>query len=174
MVIWVGYETWPPFGRCHSFVIDWSKYSSRNTSVAKHSGITWPMGSSTVFQSPLTVSLHKPNGRQMPAVRVVQGDCEIIYIHSGKLHSSRPSGGGWRVMVGGDPIRYCCPETGRLTSDSLSGIVGRSGRNSLRVGSVLNKFSPYHYFYIFKTNKIQVIHWIASLYLTGVLYLRLL
>ena len=26
-----------------------------------------------------TVSLHRPNGRHMPAVRAVQGDCEIVY-----------------------------------------------------------------------------------------------
>ena len=30
-------------------------------------------------QIPLTVPLHSPNGRQMPAVRVVQGDCERVY-----------------------------------------------------------------------------------------------
>ena len=37
------------------------------------------MGISTVFQRPLTVPLHNPNGRQMPAISAVQGDCESVY-----------------------------------------------------------------------------------------------
>ena len=34
---------------------------------------------STVSQRPLTVPLYSPNGRQLPAVRTVQGDCERVY-----------------------------------------------------------------------------------------------
>ena len=32
-----------------------------------------------IFQRPLTVPLHSPYGRQMPAVKVVQGDCDRVY-----------------------------------------------------------------------------------------------
>ena len=42
-------------------------------------GLTWPVGISIIFQRPLTVSLHSPYGRQMPAIRAVQGDCERVY-----------------------------------------------------------------------------------------------
>ena len=42
-------------------------------------GLMWPMGISSIFQRPLTVPLHSPNGRQMPAIRVVQEDCKIVY-----------------------------------------------------------------------------------------------
>ena len=42
--------------------------------------IMWPaVGIPTVFQTPVTVPLRSPNGRQMPAVRAVQGDCERVY-----------------------------------------------------------------------------------------------
>ena len=32
-----------------------------------------------------TVSLHSPNGRQLPAIRAVQGDCEIVYGFMSKM-----------------------------------------------------------------------------------------
>ena len=35
-----------------------------------------------------TVSLHSTNGRQMPAVRAVQGDCAWIYKNNGNVHWS--------------------------------------------------------------------------------------
>ena len=37
-------------------------------------------GISTVLQRPVAVPLHSPNGRQMPAVRAVQGDCGRVYM----------------------------------------------------------------------------------------------
>ena len=61
-----------PNGWHHPFVIGWSKYQLR----LPDCGLMWPVGISTVFQRSLTVPLHSPNGRQMPAVRAVQGDCE--------------------------------------------------------------------------------------------------
>ena len=75
----VGYETWPPIGWHHAFVIGWSKYRLGLPSAPFHYGLTWPMGISTVFQTPVTVPLHSPNDRQMPAVRPVQWDCEMVY-----------------------------------------------------------------------------------------------
>ena len=44
-----------------------------------HYGFTWPVGIPTVLQIPVTVPLHCPNDRQLPAVRAVQGDCERVY-----------------------------------------------------------------------------------------------
>ena len=53
-------------------------------SATLHFGFTWPMGIPTIFQTPMTVlgtvPLHSPNGRQVPAVRAVQGDCERVYL----------------------------------------------------------------------------------------------
>ena len=43
-----------------------------------HYGLTWPQGISIVFQKPLTVTLQSPNGRHLPAIRAVQGDCETV------------------------------------------------------------------------------------------------
>ena len=40
----------------------------------------------------LTVSLHNPNGRHLPAVRAVQGDCQ------------------WPLKYGGIPTDYISPE----------------------------------------------------------------
>ena len=57
-------------------------------SVAMDYRFTWQMGISTILTRPLTVPLHSPCGRQMPAVRAVQGDCERVYKyldqHAGK------------------------------------------------------------------------------------------
>ena len=44
-----------------------------------HYGLIRQVGITTIFQRPLTVPLHNPNSRQMPAVRSVQGDWERIY-----------------------------------------------------------------------------------------------
>ena len=68
-------------GRYCPFVIGWSKYSLGNASVTMYSGLTRLVGFSTVLQRPLTVPLNCPNGRQMPAIRAVQGDCETEHFH---------------------------------------------------------------------------------------------
>ena len=57
----VGYETWSPIGCFVISVIGWSMYNPGNTSHQMHNGLTWPMGISIGFQTPLTVSLHSPN-----------------------------------------------------------------------------------------------------------------
>ena len=49
------------------------------TPVVMDCGIMWQVGISTIFHRPLTVPLHSLNGRQMPAIRAVQGDCEWVY-----------------------------------------------------------------------------------------------
>ena len=72
----VGYETWPPIGWHCPFGIGWTKYILGSPSAPLHYGLTWPVGIPTVFQTPVTVPLHSPNGR--PAVRAVQGDCERV------------------------------------------------------------------------------------------------
>ena len=74
----VGYETRPPIDWHHAFVIGWSKYKLGLPSAPLHYGLTWPVGIPTVFQTSVTVPLHCPNGRQLPAVRAVQGDCERV------------------------------------------------------------------------------------------------
>ena len=70
----VGYETWNSISQHHTFVIGQSKYRLGLPRVSLHCGLMWPMGISTVFQTPLTVPLHSPNGRQMPIDRAVQGN----------------------------------------------------------------------------------------------------
>ena len=55
-----------PIGSHHTFVIGWPKYRLGLPSAPLHYGLTWPMGIPTVFQTPATVPLHCPNGRQMP------------------------------------------------------------------------------------------------------------
>ena len=75
----VGYdETWPPIGWNLPFVIGWSKERFGLPSAPLHYGLTWPVGIPTVFQTPVTVPLHCLNGRQLPAVRAVQRDCERV------------------------------------------------------------------------------------------------
>ena len=46
---------------------------------AMHYELKLPVGILTIFQRPLTVPLHSPDGRQLPAIRAVQGDCETVY-----------------------------------------------------------------------------------------------
>ena len=89
VLVWwlVGYEILPRF---HWLVlpalwladlnIDWE--TRRLHWILGNYGLTWPMGISPVFQTPLTVPLHSPNGREMPVVRSVQGDCETVYAGS--------------------------------------------------------------------------------------------
>ena len=62
----VGYETLPPIGRHHAFVIAWSKDRLRLPSAPFHYGPMWPVG---------IIS------KQLPAVRAVQGDCESLQPH---------------------------------------------------------------------------------------------
>ena len=71
----MGYETWLRIGWHHPFMIGWCKYRLGLPHVTMHFGL---MEISTVFQGLLTVLLYSPNGRQKPAVRAVQGDCEIV------------------------------------------------------------------------------------------------
>ena len=61
----VGCETWPPIGWHHAFVIGWSKYRLGLPSAPLHYRLTWPLGISPVFQNPLTVPMHSPNGRYL-------------------------------------------------------------------------------------------------------------
>ena len=71
------YETWRPIGWHHPFAIGSFKYR-----LGLPKAPLWLAGIPTVFQTPVTVplhSLHSASGRQMPAVRVVQGDCERVY-----------------------------------------------------------------------------------------------
>ena len=74
-----GYETWPPIGCHHPFVIGWSIDRLGLPSAPLHYGLTWPVGIPTVFHTSVTVPLHCPNGRQLPAARAVQRDCERVY-----------------------------------------------------------------------------------------------
>ena len=55
-ILSIRYETWPPIGWHHPFVIGLSKYSHSSLSC----GLTWPVGMTTVFQRPLTMPLHSP------------------------------------------------------------------------------------------------------------------
>ena len=59
-------------------VIGWPKYRLGNSLHVIHYRLTWPVGISTVFEMPLTVPLHSPNGRHLPAIKAVQGDCETV------------------------------------------------------------------------------------------------
>ena len=47
------------------------------TSITMDCGLMWPVGISTTFQRPTTVSLHSP----LTAARTVQGDCERVYLY---------------------------------------------------------------------------------------------
>ena len=75
----VEYETWPPIGWHHHFVIGCSKDRLGLLSAPLHYGITWRVGIPIVFRTPVTVPLHYPNGRQLPAAMAVQGNREKVY-----------------------------------------------------------------------------------------------
>ena len=47
---------------------------------SSHYKLTWLVRNSTIFQRPLTVPCHIPNGRHLPAIRVVQGDGKTVYL----------------------------------------------------------------------------------------------
>ena len=69
----VGYETWPPIGWHHPFVIDWSEYRLGLPSAPLHYGLMWPVGIPTIFQIPVTVSLHCPNVMQCLTLGLCKG-----------------------------------------------------------------------------------------------------
>ena len=75
----VGYETWPLIGWHHPFVIGW-KDRFGLPSASLHYRLMWPVGIPTIFQTSVTVPLHCPKGRQLPAIRAVQWDCERVWI----------------------------------------------------------------------------------------------
>ena len=70
----VGYETWPPIGWHHPFVIGWSKYRLGLPSAPLHYGLMWPVGIPTVSDHS-----DSPFALQAPAIRAVQWDCERVY-----------------------------------------------------------------------------------------------
>ena len=51
----MGYETWPPIGCYHAFVIGWSKYRLGLPSVPLHCGLTSQADIPTTFQTSVTV-----------------------------------------------------------------------------------------------------------------------
>ena len=58
----VVYETWPPIGWHHPFVIDLTNDRLGLPSTPVHYMLTWPVGIPIVFRTPVTVPLHCPNG----------------------------------------------------------------------------------------------------------------
>ena len=72
-------------------------------SVSMHSGLTWPVGISSVSLRQQTVPLHSLNtGRQIYVVGTLQRDCEIVYALTETLlpSSYRPHGRQPRLMDG--------------------------------------------------------------------------
>ena len=84
----VGYETWPSIAWHHTFVIGLWKYRLGLPQSAMDCGLKIPVGIPTILQRPLTVPLHSPNGRLLPAVRAVQGDCEIVVCYGGSPYGA--------------------------------------------------------------------------------------
>ena len=64
------------------------------------------VGIATVLQKHITVSLHSPNGRQMPAVRAVQGDRERVYGFDGKSPPTQESPTGETNYARTEGINY--------------------------------------------------------------------
>ena len=67
------------------------------------------------FQTPVTVPLRSPNGRQMPAVRAVQGDCERVYTLAGRLVYALLECGYMGVLFAAQIItwiKWACPSAG--------------------------------------------------------------
>ena len=89
----VGYETWPPIGWHHPFVIGWSKYSLGLPNAPLHYGLSWPVGILTVFQTPVTVPLHSPNGRQATCLPL--GLCKGTVKESTAAHNRLESWARW-------------------------------------------------------------------------------
>ena len=83
----VEYETWPPIGWHHPFVISWSKYR-----LGLHNSqwlwVHMTGGNFHCFfrghwQSPCTALM----AGKLPAIRVVQGDCDRVYLAMNTWHS---------------------------------------------------------------------------------------
>ena len=64
-----GCKFWPPISWHQPFVIACAKFKLGDVSVVMHSGFMWGVGISTLFETPLPVPLHSPNGRHLPAIR---------------------------------------------------------------------------------------------------------
>ena len=74
----VGYETWPPLGWNHPFVIGWSKDRLGLPSAPLHYGPMWPVGIPIVFQTPVTVPLHS----------LTAGKCLLLGLSRGTVKES--------------------------------------------------------------------------------------
>ena len=72
----VGYETWPPIDWHPPIVISWFKYRLGLFSVVLCAHGT--SGSYHRFSDSSDSPLHRPNGRQMTAVRAVHGERKFI------------------------------------------------------------------------------------------------
>ena len=67
------YETLPPIGWHHAFVIGWSKYRLGLHNAPFHYELTWPVGIPAVFQTPVTVPMHSLCGRQYLPLGLCKG-----------------------------------------------------------------------------------------------------
>ena len=95
ITMWHWYETWPPTGWHQPFIIGWSKYRLVLPYAAMHYRLMQLVGITTVFQGPLTVSLHSLNSRHLPAVKAVQGDCERVSAWSHAFNGFIPPHNGF-------------------------------------------------------------------------------
>ena len=127
----VGYGAWSLTGWHHHFMIDWSRYRLGLPGVAMHYGFMQPVGIPTVFCKALTVPLHSPNGRQMPAIKAVQGDCERVYTSDVPARENVPR------------EHSICHEPRRRTS------VSPPDGNPLKAAAVAKKCVAYWYFFLF-------------------------
>ena len=97
-------------------VFSWSEHKLGLPCVTMHCGLTSLVGISTVCQWSLTVPLHSPNGRHLPAVRAVQGDCERVYLsswHDGSTSYKYPERGASWISInqpGSIPATWMCTQ----------------------------------------------------------------
>ena len=70
----LGYETWPPVSWHYPFVIGWSKHRF----VSYRSALCAHVTDRDFHRFPLTVPLHSPDDRYLPAAWDVQGDCRRV------------------------------------------------------------------------------------------------
>ena len=97
----VGYETWPPIGWHRAFVIAWSKYRLELPSGPLNFGLRWPVGIPTVFQTPVTVPFHSPNGSQCLPL----GPCNETVKESIVTQI-------WRFLFRRNSLGKCCLQNG--------------------------------------------------------------